>query len=75
MASHMNMRGFCLLAETLGTYPDAEAAKNVIAFLMEYLGFHIDLKELDDASNNADKVVELLGHNDIKKMEAVFGRF
>lgn len=75
LASHMNMRGFCLLAETLGTYPDAEAAKNVIAFLMEYLGFHVDLKELDDASNDADKVVELLGHNDMKKMETVFGRF
>jgi hypothetical protein len=75
LASHRNMRGFCLLAETLGTYPDAEAAKDVIAFLMEYLGFRVDLTELDDASNDADKVLELLGRTDVKKMEGVFSRF
>jgi uncharacterized protein (TIGR00162 family) len=75
LASHRNMRGFCLLAETLGTYPDAKAAKNVIVFLMEYLGFHVDLTELNEASNDADKVLELLGRTDIKSMEDVFSRF
>jgi uncharacterized protein (TIGR00162 family) len=75
LAFHRNMRGFCLLAETLGTYPDAKAAKNVIAFLMEYLGFHVDLTELDEASNDAVKVLELLGRTDIKRMEDVFSRF
>lgn len=75
LASHRNMRGFCLLAETLGTYPDAKAAKNVLVFLMAYLGFRIDLTGLDEASNDAVKVLELLGRTDIKRMEDVFSRF
>lgn len=75
LASHRNMRGFCLLAETLGTYPDAKAARNVLAFLMAYLGFRVDLTGLDEASNDAVKVLELLGRTDVKRMEDVFSRF
>jgi uncharacterized protein (TIGR00162 family) len=75
LASHRNMRGFCLLAETLGTYPDVKAAKNVLAFLMTYLGFRVDLTELDEASNDAVKVLELLGRTDVKRMEDAFSRF
>jgi uncharacterized protein (TIGR00162 family) len=75
LASHRDMRGFCLLAETLGTYPDAKAAKDLITFLMAYLGFRVDLTELDEASNDEIKVLKLLGRTDVKRMEDVFSRF
>jgi len=36
------MRGFCLLAETPGTYPDEEAAREVLKAISKVLGLRID---------------------------------
>ena len=75
LASLREMRGVCLLKETLGTYPDVEAAKEVIAFLMNYLGFSIDLKDLTEAAQDSFKVLEFLGIPNSKRMEEVFSHF
>ena len=75
LASHRSMRGFCVLAETLGTVPDATAAKSLLAFLMAYLGLPLDVTKLDDVSHDPGTVLELLGRADVVRMEEVFRRF
>jgi uncharacterized protein (TIGR00162 family) len=75
LASLRDMRGFCLLEETLGIYPDVAAAKNVIGFLMHYFGFRIDLKDLNNVAKDAFKSLDLLGLPTSKRVEDVFGHF
>lgn len=75
LASLREMSGFCLLEETLGTYPDVDAAKKVIEFLMTYLGFRIDLKDLTEVAKDVFKVGDFLGITPSKRMEEVFSRF
>lgn len=42
------MRGLCLLSETPGTYPDREAARELLKALSKILGIEIDVSELGD---------------------------
>lgn len=45
------MRGLCLLAETPGTYPDKEAASELLRILSGILGLKIDPGEIGDPKN------------------------
>ncbi len=74
LASLREMRGFCLLAETLGASPDVAAAKEVLAFLMRYFAFSIDLTDLNNVAEDAFKGADFLGVPTSKRMEEVFGR-
>ena len=76
LASLRKMKGFCLLAETLGTYPDAVAAKEILSFLMRYLGFNIDWKKFGEVTKDTFKVLELFsGMTKPKIKEEFFRRF
>jgi len=75
LASLRKMRGFCLLVETLGVYPDGEAAKEVLEFLARFLGLSIDLGELEEAAKDAAKVLEFLEVIESKRMEEFSSRF
>ncbi|MEM1589272.1 MAG: PAC2 family protein [Candidatus Bathyarchaeia archaeon] len=54
-------RGFSILVETLGTYPDANAARYALSALNKYLGLNVDLSRLDDAADKTAKILESFG--------------
>lgn len=75
LAALRKMRGFCLLAETFGVYPDKIAAREILKFLMRYLRLKIDLKKLDEVTKETIKNLEFLGINESKRMGKVLGFF
>ena len=54
-------RGFSLLVETLGTYPDANAARYALSAINKYLGLKVDLSRLDLAAEKTAKILESFG--------------
>jgi len=54
-------RGFSLLVETLGTYPDANATRCALSTLNRYLNMNIDLSRLDAAAEKTQKILESFG--------------
>jgi hypothetical protein len=58
------LRGFCILSETPGLYPDALAAKAALEFLSRYLAVAIDLSRLDTAVEALSKLMGHLLHGD-----------
>jgi uncharacterized protein (TIGR00162 family) len=54
-------RGYSLLVETLGTYPDANGARRALIMLNKYLKMNIDLSKLDLAVEETKKVLESFG--------------
>jgi len=54
-------KGFSLLVETLGTYPDAEATHSALLALSRFLGLDLDLSRLDVAVENTKKLLESFG--------------
>jgi hypothetical protein len=56
-----NMRGFCLLAETPGFYPDAAAAQQVLNAVNGMLHLKIDMNRLDSAAQTTREVLESFG--------------
>lgn len=54
-------RGFSLLVETLGTYPDANAARYALSALNKYLNLKVDLSRLDAAAEKTTKILESFG--------------
>jgi uncharacterized protein (TIGR00162 family) len=56
-----NFRGFSLLVETLGTYPDANAARHTLLTLNKFLGFNVDMSRLDVAAEETKKILESFG--------------
>ncbi|MEM2281047.1 MAG: PAC2 family protein [Candidatus Bathyarchaeia archaeon] len=54
-------RGFSILVETLGTYPDANAARYALSALNKYLGLNVDLSRLDGAADKTAKILESFG--------------
>jgi len=54
-------KGFSLLVETLGTYPDANAARYALSALSKYLNLSIDTLRLDAAAEETKKVLESFG--------------
>jgi uncharacterized protein (TIGR00162 family) len=56
-----NMKGFALLVDTLGMYPDANAARYALTALGKYLNLNIDLSQLDATADTTKKVLESFG--------------
>jgi len=56
-----NMRGFCLLAETLGFYPDASAAREVLNAINRMLHLKVDMNRLDAAAETTREILESFG--------------
>jgi uncharacterized protein (TIGR00162 family) len=55
------MKGFCLLAETLGFYPDAAAAREVLKALNKMLHLRVDMDKLDSAADKTREILESFG--------------
>lgn len=56
-----DMRGFCLLAETLGFYPDASAAREVLKAVNKMLHLDVDMNRLDKAAETTREILESFG--------------
>ncbi|MEM3703821.1 MAG: PAC2 family protein [Candidatus Bathyarchaeia archaeon] len=61
LGSLRGFRGFSLLVETLGTYPDANAARYALSALNKYLNLKVDLSRLDAAAEKVTKILESFG--------------
>ncbi len=61
LARLRGFKGFSLLVETLGTYPDANATRHVLAALNKFLNLNVDLSRLDVAAENTKKILESFG--------------
>jgi hypothetical protein len=55
------MKGFCLLAETPGFYPDAAAAREALNALNKMLHLKVDMDKLDSAADKTREVLESFG--------------
>jgi len=55
------MKGFCLLAETLGLYPDAAAARVVLKAVCRTLNLKVDLSRLEATTEATRNILESLG--------------
>jgi len=56
-----NMRGFCLLGETQGFYPDASAAREVLNAICKVLHLNVDLSRLDVAAEATRDILASFG--------------
>jgi len=56
-----NMRGFALLVDTLGMYPDANATRRALTVLGKYLNLNVDLSRLDATVEQTKKTLESFG--------------
>jgi uncharacterized protein (TIGR00162 family) len=54
-------QGFCLLAETLGLYPDKTAAREVLKIVGKVLNLNISLDRLDETADATRNVLENFG--------------
>jgi len=54
-------KGFSLLVETLGTFPDANAARSALLALNKFLNLSVDLSRLDLATEKTLKILESFG--------------
>jgi uncharacterized protein (TIGR00162 family) len=54
-------RGFSLLAETPGLYPDANAARQVLSALCKLLNVKVDLSRLDLAAEKTNEILKSFG--------------
>jgi uncharacterized protein (TIGR00162 family) len=55
------LKGFSLLVETLGMYPDANAARYALSALSKHLNLNVDLSRLDATAEETKKVLESFG--------------
>lgn len=61
LARLRNLKAFSLLVETLGTYPDANAARSVLIILSKFLNLNIDLSRLEVATQETKRILESFG--------------
>jgi len=54
-------RGVCFLAETLGLYPDSEAAQKALSAVCKMLNLTVDFSKLDKATQLTRNVLESFG--------------
>ncbi len=55
------LKGFALLVDTLGMYPDANAARYALTALGKYVGLTVDLSRLDAAAASIKRMLEAFG--------------
>ncbi len=56
-----NVKGFALLVDTPGMYPDANATKVALSALEKYLGLTVDLAGVEGAAAQTKKMLEAFG--------------
>jgi uncharacterized protein (TIGR00162 family) len=56
-----NLKGFALLVDTLGMYPDANATRYALTALSKYLNLNVDLSKLDVTADETKKALESFG--------------
>jgi uncharacterized protein (TIGR00162 family) len=56
-----NIKGLCLLAETSGLYPDAEAAREVMKTINRILDMNVNLDSLNAAAEETGKILKSFG--------------
>ncbi|MFP3984976.1 MAG: PAC2 family protein [Candidatus Bathyarchaeia archaeon] len=56
-----SFRGFCLLAETLGLYPDGAATRKVLNLVCDMLNLQVNLDNLDDTVEVTSSLLENFG--------------
>jgi len=56
-----NLKGFALLVDTLGMYPDANAARYALGALGKYVNLNVDLTKLDATTDQTKKILESFG--------------
>jgi uncharacterized protein (TIGR00162 family) len=61
LARLRNLKGFALLVDTLGMYPDANATRFALAALGKYLSLNVDLSKLDATAEQTKKTLESFG--------------
>jgi hypothetical protein len=61
MCKVRRLKGFSLLVETLGMYPDTNAARYALSALSKHLNLSLDLSRLDDAAEETKRVLESFG--------------
>ena len=67
LARLRGMRGYCVLVETLGVYPDAIAARVALTFLSKCLGLTVDLSGLESAVEATQNLLVRKPHEDTKE--------
>ena len=55
------MKGFCLLAETSGLYPDAVAARKALKAVCRMLRLRVNLNRLDKAAETTNNILKSFG--------------
>jgi len=56
-----NLKGFALLVETVGMYPDANATRHALTAVNKYLNLNADLSKLDATAEQTKKILESFG--------------
>ena len=56
-----SLKGFALLVDTLGMYPDANAARYALSALGKYMNLNVDLSKLDATADQTKKILESFG--------------
>ena len=56
-----NLKGFALLVDTLGMYPDPNATRHALTALSKYLNLNIDLSTLEATAEQTKKMLEAFG--------------
>lgn len=61
LGSLRGFKGFSILVETFGTYPDANAARYALSALNKFLNLNVDVSRLDLAAEKTTKILESFG--------------
>ncbi len=56
-----NVKGFCLLGETQGFYPDASAAHEVLNSINKLLHLKVDVEHLEKAAETTREILRSFG--------------
>jgi uncharacterized protein (TIGR00162 family) len=61
LARLRSVKGFALLVDTLGMYPDSNAARYALAALSKYLNLNVDLTKLEASAEETKRILDSLG--------------
>ena len=61
MGKLRKMKGFSILVETQGMFPDSKAAQCALGIINHYLHLNVNLKDIDKTTKNTQKLLEDFG--------------
>ena len=61
LAGLRNVKGYALLVDTLGMYPDANATRYALSLLDKSLNLNVDLSKLDVTAEETKRILDSLG--------------